>query len=49
MGQPAPDQGPALQDQNAKEKEPPLSTTDYELYEALNVLKGMALSRRNGE
>lgn len=41
---------PVVQDQQAEEKELPLSATDYELYEALNVLKGMTLTRsRPGE
>ena len=43
---PITDQDPGLKDQKTEEKEPPLSSTDYELYEALNVLKGMALSLR---
>ena len=37
------------QDQDGAKKEPPLSTTDYELYEALHVLKGMALTQRTRE
>ena len=49
MDKPVTEQDPALQDQKAEEQEPPLSATDYELYEALNVLKGMALSHRTGE
>ncbi len=32
-----------------KEVERPLSVTDYELYEALNILKGMALTHRKPE
>ena len=46
---PTTDQDPELQNQKAEENKPPLSTTDYELYEALNVLKGMALTQRSGE
>ena len=49
MDKPITEQDPTLQDQKAEEQQPPLSSTDYELYEALNVLKGMALSRRTGE
>jgi C-terminal peptidase (prc) len=43
---PVTEQDTELKDQKAEENEPPLSTSDYELYEALNVLKGMALLHR---
>jgi len=46
---PITEQDPELQNQKAEEQELPLSTTDYELYEALNVLKGMALLQRAKE
>ena len=49
IDKPVTDQDPGLKDQKGEEKELPLSTTDYELYEALNVLKGMALTQRTGE
>jgi len=49
MDKPVTDQDPDLKDQKAEGKAPPLSTTDYELYESLNVLKGMALSKRSGD
>jgi len=49
MDKPITEQDPSLHDQKAEEHEPPLSSSDYELYEALNVLKGMALTRKTGE
>jgi carboxyl-terminal processing protease len=49
MDKPITEQDPSLHDQKAEERAPPLSASDYELYEALNVLKGMALTRKTGE
>ena len=50
MDQPVKEQDTSMPDEKAAEQEPPpLSTTDYELYEALNVLKGMALLHRTEE
>lgn len=46
--EPVTGQDPELADQAAEEQEPPLSTSDYELYEALNVLKGMSLLSQMG-
>jgi carboxyl-terminal processing protease len=49
-GQPAADApaGTGSEEQGAKKSEPSLAQTDYPLYEALNLLKGMALVAERG-